>query len=65
MKARMFLSSAGLGALIAAFGAGCATTSLTSAWKDPSYQGRPRKIMVIELAKKPANKRLIEDEFVR
>jgi hypothetical protein len=43
----------------------CATTRLTSAWKDPSYQGQPRKIMVIGVAKKPVNKRIFEDEFVR
>ena len=65
MKARMFPGLVGFITLIAIFSAGCATTSLTSAWKDPSYQGRPQKIMIIELAKKPANKRLIEDEFVR
>ena len=53
------------GALIAIFIAACATTRLTSAWKDPAYNGQPRKIMVIEVAKKPAIKRIFEDEFVR
>lgn len=43
----------------------CATTHLTSAWKDPAYQKQPRKIMVIGIAKKPINKRIFEDEFVR
>ena len=43
----------------------CATTKLTSVWKDPSYQERPRKIMVIGLLHSPANKRLFEDEMVR
>jgi len=65
MKARTFLSLAGFATIIALFIAGCATTRLTSAWKDPAYQGRPRRILVIGVAKKPANKRLFEDEFVR
>lgn len=43
----------------------CTTTQLTSVWKDPSYQARPAKIMVIGLAKKPEVRRLFEDEFVR
>jgi hypothetical protein len=44
---------------------GCATTKLTADWKDTSYQGQPRKIIVIGIAKKPATKRIFEDEFVR
>jgi len=43
----------------------CASTQLTSVWKDPSYQTRPAKILVIGLAKSPLNRRLFEDEFVR
>ena len=31
----------------------CATTELTSVWKDPSYQARPAKIMVIGVARNP------------
>ncbi|MFZ2540508.1 MAG: hypothetical protein WAW75_01910 [Gallionella sp.] len=42
----------------------CATTQLNSAWKDPAYQTRPAKIMVIGMAKNPLNRRLFEDEFV-
>src|SRR3990172_4009924 len=42
----------------------CATTQLNSVWKDPSYQARPAKIMVIGVAKKPLKLRLFEDEFV-
>jgi len=55
----------GLVMLIAMFIPACTTTTLNSAWKDPSYQGQPRKIMVIGVAKKPLNKRILEDEFVR
>jgi hypothetical protein len=43
----------------------CATTQLTSDWKNPTYHGQPQKILVIAVAKKPANKRIFEDEFVR
>lgn len=42
----------------------CATTQLNSVWKDPSYQTRPARIMVIGVAKKPLKRRLFEDEFV-
>lgn len=42
----------------------CASTQLNSVWKDPSYQARPARIMVIGMAKKPLNRRLFEDEFV-
>jgi len=65
MKTRTLLCLIGFGAVIAMFITGCATTTLTSNWKDPSYQGRPHKIMVIGIAKRPVNKRLFEDEFVR
>ncbi|HEY4698178.1 MAG: hypothetical protein A3J49_20185 [Gallionellales bacterium RIFCSPHIGHO2_02_FULL_57_16] len=42
----------------------CATTQLNSVWKDPSYQTRPARVMVIGVAKKPLKRRLFEDEFV-
>lgn len=43
----------------------CATTQVNAIWKDPSYQSRPARIMVIGVAKNPLNRRLFEDEFVR
>lgn len=44
----------------------CATTTLTSVWKDPAYQDRQiRKVLIIGVSDKPAIKRLFEDEFVR
>jgi len=43
----------------------CASTQLTSVWKDPSYQARPAKVMVIGLAKRPEIRRLFEDDFVK
>jgi len=57
--------STSMGMLIAVLTTACATTKITAAWKDPSYQGHPRKIMVIGVAQKPLNKRVMEDEFVR
>ena len=50
---------------IAMLAAACAVTKLTAAWKDPSYQRQPRKIMVVGIARKPLNKRTFEDEFVQ
>jgi len=42
----------------------CASTQLTSVWKDSSHVGHPVKVMVIGVAKNPLNRRLFEDEFV-
>lgn len=42
----------------------CATTQLNTVWKDPGYQTRPARIMVIGVARNPINRRLFEDEFV-
>jgi hypothetical protein len=44
--------------------AACATTQLIAVWKDPGYQTRPAKILVIGVAKNPINRRIFEDEFV-
>lgn len=52
-------------ALVAVLLAACATTRIEAVWKDPSYQSRPHKIMVIGVAKSQANRRVFEDEFVR
>lgn len=41
----------------------CATTQINAIWKDPSYQTRPARIVVIGVAKNPLNRRLFEDEF--
>jgi len=42
----------------------CATTQLNTVWKDPNYQTRPARIMVIGVARNPIDRRLFEDEFV-
>jgi len=43
---------------------GCAATELTSAWKDPEYQGSPKKILVYTVLKNQLRRRIFEDEFV-
>ena len=55
----------GLLILVAMLVAACTTTQLTGVWKDPEYQTRPAKIMVVGVAMNPVNRRLFEDEFVR
>lgn len=51
--------------LVAVLVTACATTQLNSAWKDPSYQAQPSKVMVIGVAQNPAKRRVFEDEFVQ
>jgi hypothetical protein len=55
----------GLLILIAMLLTACATTQLNAVWKDPGYQTRPARIMVVGVAKNPLNRRLFEDEFVQ
>jgi hypothetical protein len=43
---------------------GCATTQLNSVWKDPAYQNRPARIMVVGVFRSPLYRRVFEDEFV-
>lgn len=43
----------------------CSSTKITSLWKDQNYQGPSNKIMVVGVAKKPGNRRVFEDEFVK
>ena len=43
----------------------CATTQLTSVWRDEAYQVQPRKILVIGILKTPGNRRILEDEMVK
>jgi hypothetical protein len=53
-------------ALIALLVTACVpAVELTSSWKDSSYRGYPKKILVIGVAKQPAIRRIFEDEFVR
>jgi len=43
----------------------CATTALTSVWKNETYQGGPlRKILIIGVDRNQGMKRLLENEFV-
>ena len=43
----------------------CASTSLTTVWKDDNYQGQITNVLIIGISKEPARKRFFEDEFVR
>ncbi len=54
-----------LSVLSSMFIAGCATTKINSVWTDVNYQGKPRKVMIIGMSKILANKRTLEDEFVK
>jgi hypothetical protein len=62
---RSLLKLFGLFIPIAVLFTACASTQLTSVWKDPSYRTRPAKIMVVGVARNPLNRRLFEDEFVK
>ncbi|MDD5686917.1 MAG: hypothetical protein PHE88_03675 [Elusimicrobia bacterium] len=62
---QIVLSSLGFGVLATILITGCATTKISSVWKDETYLVMPHKIMIIGIAKKPANKRTLEDEFVK
>jgi hypothetical protein len=43
----------------------CATTELTSVWKNETYQGGPlRKVLIIGVDRNQEMKRLLENEFV-
>lgn len=61
---RILQSYISFGVLIAMLITACATTRVTSVWKDQTYQGTPHKIMVIGVAKRPGIKRIFEDAFV-
>jgi hypothetical protein len=51
--------------LSAIFMNACATTELTSVWKNETYQGGPlRKILIIGVDRNQKMKRLLENEFV-
>ena len=50
---------------VALFMNACATTELTSVWKNEAYQGGPlRKILIIGVDRNQEMKRLLENEFV-
>ncbi len=45
--------------------AGCASTSLTSEWKEPNYSGPPiERVLVVGVSKRPGPRHIFEDEFV-
>lgn len=40
------------------------STKFSSLWEDKTYQGHPKKILVINAFPNPANRKIFEDEFV-
>jgi hypothetical protein len=44
--------------------AGCLATEVTSTWKDPAYQGSPKKVLVYAILNSQMQRRVLEDEFV-
>lgn len=45
--------------------AACSSTpQFKSVWKDPAYLEKPRRIMVVGMAREPLQRRVFEDEFV-
>ena len=61
----MFFQARKVAGLIALIITACASTQVTSVWKDPSYGGHPKRVMVIGVSKSPINRRLFEEELVR
>ncbi|MDD5686885.1 MAG: hypothetical protein PHE88_03515 [Elusimicrobia bacterium] len=57
--------SLGFCAVVAMLITACATTSITSVWKNKSYQLQAHKIMIIGILKSSADRRILEDEFVK
>ncbi len=45
--------------------ASCATTKLTTVWKDATYHGTIKRIVVVGAFKQPSIRNLFEDAFVR
>ena len=43
--------------------ASCATTKMTDTWKDDTYKGTIRKVVVIGIFKEPDTRKIFEDEF--
>jgi hypothetical protein len=44
---------------------GCATTKVTSYWKDPGYHKQPHKVLVVALLRKKEYRTALENEFAR
>jgi hypothetical protein len=42
----------------------CAATQVNRVWKEPAYTARPKKILVVGVARVPENRRALEDGFV-
>ena len=62
---RLWQRPSGFLSLIAILVAACVAIKVNTVWKDQAYQARPNKVMVVGVAKNPANRRIFEDEFVQ
>lgn len=57
-------AATGLPLVLLLLGAGCASTTLTSVWRDPTYAGGPLKtVLVMGISEETGIRRIFEDEF--
>jgi hypothetical protein len=49
--------------LMAVLLSACGTTQVKSVWKDPAYNGRPQRVMVVAVSSEAITRRIVEDEF--
>ena len=61
---KMFLFSCCMIVTCVFFLISCATTTLTSVWKDKNYHGKPNNIIIIMVSKSQITRELVEGEFV-
>jgi hypothetical protein len=50
---------------VALFATACASTKLTSTWKDPEYKKSPKKILVVTMVWDPKNRQRFDEGLVR
>ncbi|WP_426417166.1 hypothetical protein [Aestuariirhabdus sp. LZHN29] len=60
---KQILIAIGIGAI--ALLTGCASSQMTSEWKDPSFSAPLKHVLVISTAKETRNRRMIEDRFTK
>jgi hypothetical protein len=58
-KRILILLTAGLAVMLSS----CAHTKIISTWKDPGYQGHPRRILVHVIARNPTAKIMLENQL--
>lgn len=63
MKRTLYTAPFLLTVMFASLIAACASTKVTSDWKDPAYQARPGKVLVLAMVDDMTQRRLLEDEL--